>query len=227
VTQSPDVSIGGQVVNVAQACSVLANWDRRNNVGSVGAHVWTELWRRLSGSPSAGLPAVGSALYAVPFNPADPVATPRGLNAANLSVVTRTMGELAYTTKYYADNAIPLDRPWGQVHFDVRNGVRLPIHGGSGNSGVYNAITPSALVPGVGNTPILGGTSYVQAVTFTDKGPEARALVTYSQSSDPANPHYADMTALFSNYGWVNLPFAEGDIRRDPKLKVLKLKEKR
>lgn len=226
-TQSPDVVIGGQTVNVSQACSVLVNWDRRNNVGSVGAHVWTELWRRLSGAPSAGLPAVGSALYAVPFSAADPVATPRGLNATNVSVIARTMGELAYTVKFYADSGIPLDRPWGQVHFDVRNGVRLPIHGGSGNSGVYNAITPSSLIPAVGYTPILGGTSYVQSVTFTHKGPEARALVTYSQSSDPANPHYADMTALFSNYGWVNLPFAEGDIRRDPNLKVLKLKEKR
>ena len=226
-SQDPNVVIGGNVVNVAQACSVLAGWDLRNNVNSVGAHVWTELWRRLSGAPSAGLPAVGSALYAVPFSAADPVSTPRGLNVANASVITRTMGELAYTVKYYADNAIPLNRPWGQVHFDVRNGVRLPIHGGSGNSGVYNAITASSLVPGVGNTPILGGTSYVQSVTFTNKGPDARALVTYSQSSDPANPHYADITALFSNYGWVNLPFAEGDIRRDPNLTVLKLKEKR
>ncbi|MDO9074837.1 MAG: penicillin acylase family protein [Rubrivivax sp.] len=226
-TQSPDVVIGGQTVNVAQACSVLANWDRRNNVASVGAHVWTELWRRLSGSASAGLPAVTSVLYAVPFSAADPVATPRGLNVANTSVITRTMGELAYTVKFYADNAIPLDRPWGQVQFDVRNGQVLPIHGGSGNSGVYNAITPSSLVAGVGNTPVLGGTSYVQSVTFTNKGPEARAVVTYSQSSDPANPHFADMTALFSNYGWVTLPFAEGDIRSDPNLTVIKLREKR
>ncbi|MBA4175808.1 MAG: acylase [Leptothrix sp. (in: Bacteria)] len=228
-TQNPEVPIGGQVVNVAQACSVLSNWDRRNNTASVGAHVWTELWRRLSGPPTAGsgLPAVGSALFAVPFSAADPVGTPRGLNAVNVSVVARTMGELAYTVKFFADNAIPLDRPWGQVHFDTRNGVRLPIHGGLGTSGVYNAIAPAALAPGAGYTPIAHGTSYVQAVTFTDKGPEARAVVTYSQSSDPANPHYADMTALFSNYGWVELPFAEGDIRRDPNLTVLKLKEKR
>lgn len=228
-TQSPDVTIGSQTVNVAAACGVLANWDRRNNVNSVGAHVWTELWRRLSGSATAGsgLPSVTSTLYAVPFNPADPVATPRGLNTTNASVVARTMGELAYTVKYYADNTIPLDRPWGQVHFDIRNGQRLPIHGGSGNSGVYNAITPSALVPGVGHTSILGGSSYVQSVTFTHKGPEARAVVTYSQSSDPANPHYADMTTLFSNYGWLRLPYDERDIRRDPSLTVLKLKEKR
>ncbi|HLL13227.1 MAG TPA: penicillin acylase family protein, partial [Rubrivivax sp.] len=121
-TQNADVPIGGQTVNVAQACSVLANWDRRNNVNSVGAHVWTELWRRLSGAPSTGLPAVTNVLYAVPFSAADPVGTPHGLNTTNASVVTRTMGELAYTVKFFADNNIPLDRPWGQVQFDVRNG---------------------------------------------------------------------------------------------------------
>jgi acyl-homoserine-lactone acylase len=226
-TQNPDVVIGGVTVNVTQACGVLTNWDRRNNVTSVGAHVWTELWRRLSGTPSAGLPVVSSVLYAVPFSVADPVNTPRGLNTANASVVTRTMGELAHTVQFFATNGIPLNRPWGEVQFETRNGVRLPIHGGLGGSGVYNAIQPAPLVPQVGYPAITHGSSYVQSVTFTHKGPEARAVVTYSQSSDPANPHYADMTALFSNYGWVDLPFAEGDIRRDPNLKVLKLKEKR
>ena len=227
--QNPVVTLAGQAVNVAPACNVLAAWDRRNNTASVGAHVWTELWRRVSGAPTAGsgLPVVTSLLYAVPFNPADPVGTPRGLNAAQAGVQTRVMGELAYTVKYFNDNGIALDRPWGQVQFDTRNGERIPVHGGSGVSGVYNAITPSTLVPNVGFTPILGGSSYIQSVTFTPSGPDARAVVTYSQSTDPANPNYADMTKLFSNYGWVTMPFAEGDIRRDPNLQVLKLREKR
>lgn len=226
-SQPLSVPVAGQPVKVAAACKVLSNWDRRNNTTSVGAHVWTELWRRLSGSPSAGLPPVSSVLYAVPFSAADPVNTPRGLNNANASVVMRVMGELGYTVKYFADNGIPLDRPWGAVQFDTRNGLAIPIHGGSGTSGVYNAITPSALIPGVGTTPILGGSSYIQSVSFTPSGPVARAVLTYSESSDPANPHYADLTRLFSNYGWVDMPFVEGDIRRDPNLKVLKLSEKR
>jgi acyl-homoserine-lactone acylase len=50
--------------------------------------------------------------------------------------------------------------------------------------------------------------------------------VTYSQSTDPANPNYADMTQLFSDYGWVTMPFAEGDIRRDPNLTILRLSER-
>ncbi|HSF78161.1 MAG TPA: penicillin acylase family protein, partial [Steroidobacteraceae bacterium] len=113
--------------------------------------------------------------------------------------------------------------PWGTVQFDVRNGEPIPIHGGSGGSGVYNAISPGSLIPGVGYTPIFAGSSYIQAVSFTPQGPDARAIVTYSQSTDPENPHYADMTRLFSQSGWVKLPFKEGDIRRDPELVVIKL----
>ena len=157
--------------------------------------------------------------------PADPVNTPRGVNLANAALRTQLMGFLGTTVKFFADNGIPLDRPWGQVQFEVRNGERIPIHGGSGNSGVYNAISPTALVPNVGYASIVTGSSYIQAVTFTDKGPQARALVTYSQSSDPANPQYADLTKLYSQYGWVDMPFAEGDIRRDPHLKTLKLRK--
>jgi acyl-homoserine-lactone acylase len=209
---------GGVPVDVTAACGVLANWDRRNKVTSVGAHVWTEFWRRVAGAAN---------LYAVPFDPADPVNTPRGVNLDNATVRTRIMNDLAATVKFYADNGIPLDRPWGQVQFDLRNGEMIPIHGGAGGSGVWNAITPGPLVPGVGFTPILGGSSYIQAVTFKPNGPEARAIVTYSQSSDPESPHYADMTKLYSQSGWVSMPYAEGDIRRDPNLKVMRLTEKR
>lgn len=214
----PLVTVGGTPVNVAEACTVLASWDRRNQVTSVGTHVWTEFWRRAASAPN---------LYAVPFNAADPVNTPRGVNLTNAAVRTRLMNDLGATVKYFADNAIPLDAAWGQVHFDTRNGVRIPIHGGQGGSGVYNAIAPAALTPGIGHQQILAGSSYIQAVTFRPSGPEARAIVTYSESTDPESPHYADMTRLYSESGWVAMPYAEGDIRRDPNLRVIKLSEKR
>jgi acyl-homoserine-lactone acylase len=215
--ESPIVIVGGSPVDVTQACSVLGQWDRRNRTESVGTHVWTEFWRRAASAPG---------LYAVPFDPADPVNTPRGVNLGAAAVRTRLMNDLGATVKYFADSGIPLDRPWGQVHFDTRNGEAIPIHGGSGGSGVYNAITPSTLISGVGFTPILGGSSYIQSVTFGRNGPDARAVLTYSQSTDPANPNYADMTKLYSDYGWVTLPFSQGDIRRDPNLKVLMLSER-
>ena len=225
-SESHAVTVGGVTTDVGPACAVLAQWDRRNRIESVGAHVWTVLWGRLTGSASPGLPAVTGVLYAVPFDPTDPVDTPRGLNVGDASVRARVMGELAVTVRTFATANIPLDRPWGQVQFDVRNGEAIPIHGGSGGSGVWNAITPNNLVPNTGYAPIFGGSSYIQAVTFRESGPEARAIVTYSQSSDPANPHYADMTRLYSNYGWVAMPYSEREMRQDPNFRAQTLSEK-
>jgi acyl-homoserine-lactone acylase len=50
--------------------------------------------------------------------------------------------------------------------------------------------------------------------------------VTYSQSSDPANPHYADMTELYSRERWVALPYKEGDISSDPNFTSFRLRER-
>ena len=42
------------------------------------------------------------------------------------------------------------------------------------------------------------GSSYIQVVSFDDKGPVADAVLSYSQSADPASPHFADQTWLYS-----------------------------
>jgi acyl-homoserine-lactone acylase len=102
--ESPIVNVGATPVDVSQACEVLANWDRRNLIESVGTHVWTEFWRRSSGLAN---------LYAVPFNPADPVNTPRGVNLGNAAVRSGLMTRLAQTVQFFASNGIPLDRPQG------------------------------------------------------------------------------------------------------------------
>jgi acyl-homoserine-lactone acylase len=214
-------------VDVSHACSILESWDGRNKTSSVGVHVWTELWRRVTSPSPAGL-------YLVPFDPADPVNTPRGLGTSQ-AVRDRVLSDLAATVQYFGANGIPLDAAWGTIQFDERNGERIPIHGGSGVSGVYNAMQayppPGGaswqVWPNKGYAPIAAGSSYIQAVTFRPNGPDVRAIVTYSVSTDPESPHYADMTKLFSSYGWIDLPFKEGDIRRDPNLEVLKLHEKR
>jgi len=209
-----DVDLGGITVNVADGCVVLAAWDRRNKITSVGPQLWTEFWSRARSAPG---------LHEVPFDAADPVVTPRGVNLADAALRLRLMRDLAGAVQYLGDLGIAIDAPWGTVQFDVRNGEVIPIHGGSGTSGVYNAIAPGGPVPGVGYTPIFAGSSYIQAVTFTPSGPDARAIVSYSQSTDPESPHFADMTRLFSQSGWVKMPFKEGDIRRDPNLSVIRL----
>ena len=46
-----------------------------------------------------------------------------------------------------------------------------------------------------------------------------RQILTYSQSSNPSSPHFADMTELYSRERWVALPYKQGDISSDPNFK--------
>src|SRR5829696_4626804 len=69
--------------DLAEGCAVLAAWDGRADVGSRGAVLWREAWSRLS---SAGVP------WLVPFDPADPANTPRGVNASDPKLVSALRG---------------------------------------------------------------------------------------------------------------------------------------
>jgi hypothetical protein len=48
-----------------------------------------------------------------------------------------------------------------------------------------------------------------------------------TQSTDPDSAHFSDMTQLFSDEGWVDLPFQMGDILSDPELESIMLQEPR
>ena len=63
------------------------------------------------------------------------------------------------------------------------------------------------------------GTSFVMALEFTDSGPRAKGLLTYSQSSDPRSEHFADQTRKFAQKQWRDIRFTEEDIAADPSFK--------
>ena len=200
----------GDTTGARQACSVLAAWDIRSKVDSVGTHVFYEFWLLLGSTED---------LWAVPFDPADPVNTPRELNVINPDVVEAVKQSLADAVATLTTAGIPLDRPWGEVQFDEKNGVRLPIHGASGSIG-FSVIT-SDLVEGEGYSGIYHGNSYMQAVTWDESDcPDAYSIISYSQSTDPASEHYADATELYSKGGWIDMPFCEAardeqEVRRE------------
>lgn len=186
---------------VEQACTVLAAWDTRHLVDSVGPHIFWEFWQLLRSTEN---------LWAVPFDPIDPVNTPRDLNESDAAVAESVRQSLADAVAVLVEAGIPMDRPWGEVQFDEKNGVRYPIHGGS-SSMMFSVIT-SSLVPGEGYSNIRHGNSYMQAVTWDESDcPDAYAMLTYSQSTDPASDNYADSTQLYSNGGWIDMPFCEAD----------------
>lgn len=196
----PDDPLAG-ISQEQVACDILANWDRTHRINSVGGHVFFEFWRVMRSTPD---------MWAVPFNPADPVNTPRDLNIADADVATAVKDALTQGVEALSEAGLELDKPWGEVQFDEKNSERIPIHGGSGDM-MFSVIT-SNLIPGEGYSAIRHGNSYIQAITWDESDcPNAYAILTYSQSTDPASEHYADATKLYSSGGWIDMPFCEAE----------------
>ena len=62
----------------------------------------------------------------------------------------------------------------------------------------------------------MNGNSYIQTVTWNDDStPNARAMLTYSQSPEPDSEFYSDLTKLYSQSQWINLPFTNEEIESD------------
>jgi acyl-homoserine-lactone acylase len=208
------VAVEKEAIDVTKTCEVLAAWDRKNDVNSRGAQIWTEFWPVVDDTPN---------LWTVPFDLKDPVHTPRGINGADAKVHKAVMESLAAATKKLNDAQIPLDAPWGEVQYTEKNGQKIAIPGGS-HPNTFSNIT-AQFTPGKGYTPILAGNSWMQVVTWTDKGEvDAHGILSYSQSEEADSPYVVDQTQLYSQKQWLKLPFTEQEIAADPELRTLELK---
>ncbi|MGX1881580.1 penicillin acylase family protein [Streptomyces sp. NPDC055287] len=203
--------------DLEEACDVLGRWDRTVNTDSAGALLFDRFWRKLV----ATVPT--TELWKVPFSPADPVRTPHTLNTAAPGFATALTGAVSELQAA----GIALDAPLGKHQFVVRNGKRVPLHGGTESLGIWNKIEPVWNAAGGGYTEVTTGSSHIQAVGW-DGGrcPVARTLLTYAQSSNPSSPYYSDQTELYSGERWVTSRFCEKDILRSPELRVERVRER-
>lgn len=206
------VGLSGPVLT-GEACDILDAWDRSDNLDSPGAVLFRRFAENLyiaavpSGTSASQLEFLD--VWTQPFNVNDPVHTPSGLNVLNPHV------ELALGSAISDLSAagFELNATLRQAQTEARGEERIPIHGGPGAMGVFNAIT-NPWVAGEGYSDVVHGSSFIQVVSFDgDDCPDARTILTYSQSTNPESPHYADQTRLYADSGWVEAQFCESEIR--------------
>lgn len=226
----PSVDVNDKTVDLRTACSVLASWDLRVDADSVGAVLW-----RAFLSDFANI-AVGTPfLFADAMDVSDPIATPRTLVQATPEGDT-VVPALGRAVDRLESVGASVSATLGALQFTQRGAQRFPISGGADIEGAFDVVSyqasdgtllpgapRGAVLDGLGLTsdgyPVNAGSSFLLVSAFTDEGPEARALLTYSQSADPNSPHYSDQTQLFSQKAWRDVRFRERDIVADPELR--------
>ena len=211
------VTAGG-TIDATQACNILSNWDRRNNLDSKGAHVFREFWRNVDFTETT------DNAFSVKFDINDPVNTPRGL-----IINDSTRKALGDSIAYFNSKKIALDAPLSSLQYVIDAGMnndKIPMHGGLGREGIFNVAQGPDLNEDGTYRPINGGPTYMQSVTFDNKGPVVEALLAYSQSADTTRPYHRDQTRRYSDKEWIRLPFSAGEISKQAVGNKIQLREK-
>src|SRR5215472_1535339 len=202
----------GGTVPLGDACSTLAHWNGRWDADHQrGAVLFGEFWAIASGaSPSP---------FSHRFELAHPVTTPFGLNTANATVHNALGDAIAALRKAH----VPIDTTLGAVQFVSYHGSQITIPGGPGDpDGIFNAIYVHTF-PGDSLTAPDAGSSFIQVVTWQPHSscPVGSMILTYSESSNPSSPHFADQTKLFSKKQFLPDRFCPAQIAADPNLQTV------
>ncbi len=202
----------GASADVQALCTSLANWDGKADLESgVGLVHFHNLLTALAEHPDS---------WRVAFDPADPQHTPRGLAVEQAAVRKRVHEAALASLQQVAESGMAPQVKWGQVQ-QALDGT--PVPGGPQALGVYNAMY--SVPHGQGKRLVVSGTSYLQLVSFTDKGPEARGFLAFSQSSEAASAHASDQTKAFAAKQLAVIPFTEAQIKADPQYREVVISE--
>ena len=110
---------------------------------------------------------------------------------------------------------------------------RYPLTGGFGSEGLTNVVgwspdnttleptpaRPPTVRKGSGLTAdgywVNNGTSFLMAVSFTDRGPTARSILTYGETQDRDSPLFTSQTKRFSEKDFKDVAFTTSQIEHD------------
>jgi acyl-homoserine-lactone acylase len=194
-----------------EAAALVERWDGTVAPESRGGELF-ETWFRLYMGRDSANPGTyderWNRAFRVPWTPADPVTTPRGL--AN---PTRAVEAFSRAVESMKADFGRWDVAWGEVHRMRRGDLDLPVGGCSGELGCFRVIQfqPSADTLWVANR----GDAWILAVEFGRAGPRAWSVLAYGQSDDPASPHFADQAEMFARGELKRVAFSEREIARD------------
>jgi len=225
-------------VDLAPACAALAGWGGTVRLDDPGAPLWRELVNSGVYDYAEGFAA--GRLFAEGFDPARPVETPAAL-AEGAEADAALAQALALAVARLAQAGLGPDAALRAAQHMQLGDAPIPVPGGTDPEGVIQIATWSAgsgtLLTEGSRAPVVNadsdlttagytmnyGNSFVLAVQYGAEGPEARAVLTYSQSEVAGSPHRDDQTAVYGTEQLRPVLFSAAAIAADPALDELRL----
>lgn len=219
-SKNPNIFVNNEQIDLTEACAILAGWDNRYNTDSRGAVLFREWITRFDYS-STQYPGN---LFSGKFDVENPTITPRGLIKTKQPLVA-----LAEAVLLLKEGKIDLNITLGDLQKAHRAGEVFPVHGGNRYEGIANLqvtqnYIDSPIFSGrndrLGDSKTLSnsgynvahGSSFIMTLNYTDTGPRAQSILSYSQSGSPEGKHFSDQTALYRDKVWRDIYFDESDI---------------
>ncbi|MCL1092853.1 acylase [Shewanella kaireitica] len=227
---SPVMVSATQSKDISAACAALKQWNGKQDNDSIGGALVREFAHLFD----------QATMLTVPFDYENAATTPNTLTTdgsalvalakAALNVeaagfdVAAAMGTVQFVEKSLPDGAPSgTQLPWPGTHnaeggfnvFSTRlsgDDTLVPQHS---YAAVMDAVTGKPLASGLSEQGygIRYGSSWMMAVSFTDQGPVAKGILTYSQSSNIMSPQFNDQSTLYSTSKQFRpLLFTETDI---------------
>lgn len=213
----------GLNMSVDPACAAITLWDGTFNLTSKSAHLILEFAEQLD----------FKADFAIPFDPLQPQTTPRGLPQQET-----ILRKLLIAAKNVEIAGFSLTAELGQVQFLQKADQRIPWPGAAHRVGGFNVFSTSNNMDSTSFSPnieppiidivsgrptysglsqrgfdINFGSSWMMVVEFTEGGPQARGLLSFSQSASDNSDHFADQSQYYSkNLRLLDLPFTADEL---------------
>ncbi|MGI2257933.1 acylase [Shewanella sp. GXUN23E] len=211
----PVVVASGLSKDISGACAALATWNGHQNNDSIAGALIREFAHLFN----------QDTMLTVPFDPANAAITPNTLVAdgsalkalaqATLNLekagfdVAAPLGTVQFVERSLP-NGLPSGQklPWPGSHhveggfnvFSTRltgDDTLMPQHS---YPSVTDVVTGKALASGLTEQgyQVRYGSSWMYVVSFTDTGPQAKGILTYSQTNNILRPEFADQTIGYS-----------------------------
>lgn len=211
---TPVVLDSGMNVDISAGCTALTNWDMRSNQASSASHLFREFSYKFTPNKHFTTPFSAELAASTPNTLVDDGSALKALAAAIKNVeasgfsLDALLGDVQFTEKTMPDGSASGDRfPWaGGTHqeggFNIFSSAKsddtmYPIHQ---YTAVKDVETDKELQSGLTTDGyhINYGSSWMFVVNFTDNGPSARGLLSFSQSSNTDSDHIDDQNRLYS-----------------------------